>query len=788
MKKLLTFVSMIAVALSSWALNVGDTFNSSNGDYTYEVKVAATSSSSGKIAVKSYNNTTATSSKISVCLVAPDGYIYDITNIGANAYDGRSNITNITIGSNVANIGFEAFTGTNIKTLEIPSAVTYINIGFARGCEKLEEITVAERNKNFASYDGALYTKDLTELHTMPAAKKIAVYPSQLTSIGSYAFANSTMETIDIPYGVTKLMKMPFYYINSKAVVIPSSVKDFYVSQFDGSGPFWGRANLDEVDVYLNTTSVPIEEAYNFATFDLRQYINLHVRRELASEFKSKWSGFKSINGDQRVGFDLSIGKLDFSINSTEPCTVNGAKYDGRASVVPGINYGNVSGENNIPFVLSIRGKYYAVTKIADLAFAYSNATKFTGGENIDSVGYSSFNGCKNLTSVSLPNVSIISQLAFKDCSSLTSFELNKNLKEIGSDAFLNSGLTGDVVLPYGFEWLRGSAFSGTKVKRLFVPRIKYYNKEMFKGMSSLTDLYLNINISENSNMDFTGVPSTCSLHVAYEAIDSYKAKTVWNNAFKTITSGACDFTYGSRTSNAFSSPYRITVLSNTPFTEDGVEYAGTAMYVNYPGMGNMTKFMASSREQNQFYGADKRYKMTGIGDHCFEGATQMVDPGIDKMTFLETIGDYAFNGLSAMTEIKIPAQVSYIGENAFAGCSKLTSIIAEPTTPPTVKANTLSNLYYKATLKVHNSCLAQYKAADYWKNFFKIESIEGDEGLKGDVDGNGVVDITDANILINIVLGKDTASKYNGRADVDDDGIVDVSDINVVLNIILGK
>ena len=785
MKKLLTFVSMIAMALSSWALNVGDTFN--DGDYTYEVKVAATSSSAGKIAVKSYNNTTATSSKIALSLVGPDGYIYNITNIGAKAYFGRSNITNITIGSNVADIGFEAFGGTNIKTLEIPSAVTYINIGFARNCEKLEKITVDEWNKKFASYDGALYTKDLTELHTMPAAKKIAVYPSQLTSIGSYAFANSKMETIDIPYGVTKLMMMPFYYINSKAVVIPSSVKDFDVA-YDGSGPFWGRANLDEVDVYLNTTSVPIEKADEFATSALRQDINLHVRRELASEFKSKWSGFKSINVDQRVGFDLSIGKLDFSINSTEPCTVNGAKYDGRASVVPGINYGNVSGENNIPFVLSIRGKYYAVTQIADLAFAYSNATKFTGGENIDSVGYSSFNGCKNLTSVSLPNLSFISQFAFKDCSSLTSFELNKNLKVIQADAFFDSGLTGDVVLPYGFESLGRSAFSGTKVSRMFVPRMKYYSPRMFMGMSSLTELYLNMSISGDSEMDFTGVPSTCSLRVAYEYIDSYKANPVWNNAFKTITSGACDFTYGSSTSNAFSSPYRITVLSNTPFTEDGVEYAGIAMYVNYPGMGNMTKFMASSRELNQFYGADKRYKMVGIGDHCFEGATNMIDPGIDKMTFLETIGDYAFNGLSAMTEIKIPAQVSYIGENAFDGCSKLTSIIAEPTTPPTVKANTLSNLYYQATLKVHSSSLDQYKAADYWKNFFKIESIEGDEGLKGDVNGDGKVDVADINVVIDIILELDDASKYGGRADVDKDGKVDVADINAVIDIILAQ
>ena len=60
--------------------------------------------------------------------------------------------------------------------------------------------------------------------------------------------------------------------------------------------------------------------------------------------------------------------------------------------------------------------------------------------------------------------------------------------------------------------------------------------------------------------------------------------------------------------------------------------------------------------------------------------------------------------------------------------------------------------------------------------------------GKSGDVNGDGIVDVSDVNIIINIMLGKDTASKYNGRADVTGDGSVDVSDINTCLNIILGS
>lgn len=60
---------------------------------------------------------------------------------------------------------------------------------------------------------------------------------------------------------------------------------------------------------------------------------------------------------------------------------------------------------------------------------------------------------------------------------------------------------------------------------------------------------------------------------------------------------------------------------------------------------------------------------------------------------------------------------------------------------------------------------------------------------LKGDVNLDGSVDVADINILVNIILGKDSADKYDGRAYVTDgDTDVDVSDVNAVVNIVLGN
>lgn len=59
---------------------------------------------------------------------------------------------------------------------------------------------------------------------------------------------------------------------------------------------------------------------------------------------------------------------------------------------------------------------------------------------------------------------------------------------------------------------------------------------------------------------------------------------------------------------------------------------------------------------------------------------------------------------------------------------------------------------------------------------------------LPGDVNLDGKVDVTDVNILINIILGKDDASNYARRAYINDDDTVDISDANMLISTILGK
>ena len=60
------------------------------------------------------------------------------------------------------------------------------------------------------------------------------------------------------------------------------------------------------------------------------------------------------------------------------------------------------------------------------------------------------------------------------------------------------------------------------------------------------------------------------------------------------------------------------------------------------------------------------------------------------------------------------------------------------------------------------------------------------DVPLKGDVNGDGEVNIADVNCLIGVILGTRQASEFGGRAYVNDDDEVNIADVNAVIAIIL--
>jgi hypothetical protein len=65
--------------------------------------------------------------------------------------------------------------------------------------------------------------------------------------------------------------------------------------------------------------------------------------------------------------------------------------------------------------------------------------------------------------------------------------------------------------------------------------------------------------------------------------------------------------------------------------------------------------------------------KVTFIGNNAFQGCSSLTTISIPSS--VRSIGDSAFCGCSSLTSISIPSFVTFIGDSAFSDCSSLTSI-----------------------------------------------------------------------------------------------------------------
>ena len=155
--------------------------------------------------------------------------------------------------------------------------------------------------------------------------------------------------------------------------------------------------------------------------------------------------------------FALFYGSVDnnsspvIPSNSATGFTANGTYVQPSANVY----------RSNKPEGNEIQPFYYSyelafpeeITDIKNGAFSGCTGLTSIYCSGITTIGNGAFSQCVNLTGATLPDVQVIDTNAFAHCDSLTGLELPSTLREIHTNAFLNSGLFGLFYAGTVSEW-----------------------------------------------------------------------------------------------------------------------------------------------------------------------------------------------------------------------------------------------------------------------------------------------------------------------------------------------
>ncbi len=270
-------------------------------------------------------------------------------------------------------------------------------------------------------------------------------------------------------------------------------------------------------------------------------------------------------------------------------------------------------------------------------------------------IGDSAFFGCSNMVSVTIPSsVTNIARCAFSNCGRLTSFAVDEeNTKYSSRNELLCSndgttlveGVNGDVSIPTCVKNIKDDAFKGrTGLKSVMVP-------------SSVTS------IGSSAFSDCRGL-SSVAIPASVKKIGRY---AFWNcSGLKSFSVDSDNPSYSARDGMLCSKDGStlfcgvngdVTIPSCVQNIADGA-------FSDCTGLTSVTiPDSVTCIAHNAFRGCDS---LTSV----------MISPRVTS------IGTYAFLGCKKLVSVTIPSSVAKIGGSAFSGCDKLMSFTVDPDNP----------------------------------------------------------------------------------------------------------
>ncbi|MBR7123899.1 MAG: leucine-rich repeat domain-containing protein [Candidatus Methanomethylophilaceae archaeon] len=331
-----------------------------------------------------------------------------VTTIGSEAFMNCSKIKEIAFSKNVTTLN-KCLTGcTSIQTLTLPihaDATTFgvqINtiktLNFINGGKASANYT-SSTYKNQIWYGSSNYVvsfedgiSSIGDYMQLSASGSVSI-PSSVTSVGKMAFYMSTMTSLTIVDGLTKIGDNAFEKCTGlQSLTLPNTLVTI------GTTPFKDCTNL-------RTVNLPITVDYSSNMFDGCRSLSTFI-------FKAGTDGighnYTSATAQKTPWFGI-CGMYDFTV-SFEP----GVKSIGNYMFQGCVQYG-AGGYRGITGTITFLD---SVTSIGNNAFdGCYNVTSFTFGTGLTTIGAEAFKGCTKITSVTIEDrITSIGAGAFSGC------------------------------------------------------------------------------------------------------------------------------------------------------------------------------------------------------------------------------------------------------------------------------------------------------------------------------------------------------------------------------------
>ncbi len=158
-----------------------------------------------------------------------------LTYIDWDAFDYCRNLSSLTLGDSVSEIGGNAFADTALSTVHLPASLTKMNTTAFINCPDFTGYTIDAGNTAYSVSDGVLYDSGQTKLLHCPAAKTGSfTVPSSVTRIEGSAFTSCIKLTeIVLHSGLVYIGNSAFYNCDGiTAIIVPEGITYLYSDVF----------------------------------------------------------------------------------------------------------------------------------------------------------------------------------------------------------------------------------------------------------------------------------------------------------------------------------------------------------------------------------------------------------------------------------------------------------------------------------------------------------------------------------------------------------------------------